>query len=165
MNLRHDTSTFSGGDGIQKNDAFLKFVALFLAGLGLFLLLVKFGLEIVSRYFVGSSIGVNSLDPSTEAYALIVYFGLILGGYLIFARLGKAGKLIAEVVWAIVLWYIVLWFWAQQSFAGWRGLDAVIFTLIFFAVLGAFCYLPYILVSGKRPLSSREDSQLRVTKR
>ncbi len=161
MNFKQDISTFHGRDDLhlQRNDAFLKAVALVLAGLGLLLLIVKFGWELVSRYFVGNNSGVNSLDPGTEAYALIVYFGLILGGYLIFARLGQAGKLIAEVVWAVVLWYIVLWFWAQQSFAGWRRLDAVIFTLIFLAVFCAFCYLPYVLVSGKRAsLTSHEDS-------
>lgn len=153
MTVSHNFLTCEDKIDAQKKDTFLKFVALVLAGLGLLMLIVKLGWEVVSRYFVGNLGGLNSLDPSTDAYALIVYFGLILGGYLIFARLGQVGKFIAEAVWALVLWYIVLWFLAQESFAGWHSFDAVIFTVIFLAVFYAFCYLPYMLISRKRPSS------------
>ena len=160
MYLKHHDSH----PGFRDNDALIRWVAITLAWVGGILLILKLVLEAVSRISSGVDyISSNSLEPSTEAYRLIVYLGLIIGGFLIYGRLSKFDKLIAEGVWAIVLWHIVLWFLAQRDlWSGWRQfVDAGVFLLIFLTVFCLFSYLLYRLVTGSHSASALQKSESR----
>jgi hypothetical protein len=143
---------------LKDPDAVLTRMAIVLTWIGGILLILKLLAEVVSRIWGGGHVNTNPLESSLEGYRLIIYFGLMFGGFLIYGRLGKLGKLVAEAVWVVVLLHIVLWFLAQDNFfSGWRLLDTILFSFIFLAVFSIFVYLLYKLVGGGKPASHAHD--------